>query len=224
MMTGDNAPSTAQLPFDLGSRSAYGREDFFVSSCNEQAVAWLDRWPDWPSPMLVLQGDKGSGKTHLAHVFKERLNGQALIFDDVDAALSRKADYLLEQNIFHAYNRFTDSKTPLLLTSVLPPAAWHIKLADLRSRVSAAPVVKLGAPDDQLMAVVMTKMFSDRQIHVGQDVVAYLLKRIDRSFAAVGAAVTAIDQAALAQKRAITVPLAKAVLDGGLAHDGTAEG
>ena len=92
--------------------------------------------------MLVLQGDKGSGKTHLAHVFKERLNGQALIFDDVDAALSRKADYLLEQNIFHAYNRFTDSKTPLLLTSVLPPAGWDIKVSDLSSRVAGGPRVR----------------------------------------------------------------------------------
>lgn len=218
-MTGDVTPATAQLPFDLGSRSAYGREDFFVSSCNAEAVAWLDRWPDWPSPMLVLQGDKGAGKTHLAHVFKERLGGKALIFDDVDAALARKSDYTLEQEIFHAYNRFADSKMPLLLTAIQPPSHWHIKLADLRSRVAAAPVVKLGAPDDQLMAVVMTKMFSDRQIHVGQDVMSYLLKRIDRSFAAIGAAVTAIDQAALAQKRAITVPLAKAVLDGGIAED-----
>lgn len=221
-MTGDSAPPAAQLPFDLGSRSAYGREDFFVSRCNEQAVAWLDRWPEWPSPILILQGDKGAGKTHLAHVFKERLGGQALIFDDVDAALSRKADYLLEQEIFHAYNRFAESKTPLLLTAVLPPAAWHIKLADLQSRIAAAPVVKLGAPDDQLMAVVMTKMFSDRQIHVAQDVVEYVLKRIDRSFAALGAAVVAIDQAALAQKRAITVPLAKQVLEGAAVDGGSA--
>lgn len=212
-MTDAPPPSTAQLPFDLGSRSAYGREDFFVSECNAHAVAWLDRWPDWPSPLLILQGNKGSGKTHLAHVFKERLAGKALICDDIDAALARKSSYALEQDIFHAYNRFAGSGIPLLLTSVLPPAQWHIKLADLRSRIAAAPVVKLGSPDDQLMAVVMTKMFSDRQIYVGQDVVSYVLKRIERSFAAIGVAVAAIDQAALAQKRAITVPLVKAVLD-----------
>ena len=220
-MTGDAAPPSAQLPFDLGSRSAYGREDFFVSACNAQAVAWLDRWPDWPSPMLILQGDKGAGKTHLAHVFKERLQGKALIFDDVDANLARKADYTLEQDIFHAYNRFADSRMPLLLTAVLPPAQWHVKLADLRSRIAAAPVVRLGPPDDELMAVVMAKMFADRQLHVGQDVTAYLLRRIERSFAAIGAVVTALDQAALAQKRAVTVPLAKAVMDGGIAEDVT---
>lgn len=220
-MTSDVTSSAAQLPFDLGSRSAYGREDFFVSACNADAVAWLDRWPEWPSPLLVLQGDKGAGKTHLAHVFKARLKGKALIWDDVDAQMAQAHDYLLEQEIFHAYNRFADSGMPLLLTCVQPPAHWHIKLADLRSRVAAAPVVKLGAPDDQLMAVVMTKMFSDRQIHVAQDVVAYLLKRIERSFAAIGAVVNAIDQAALAQKRAITIPLAKAVLDDmGLADGG----
>lgn len=210
-MTGD-ASSSSQLPFDLGSRSAYGREDFFVSSCNGEAVAWLDRWPDWPSPMLVLQGDKGAGKTHLAHVFKERLAGKALIWDDADAQLARSADYKLEQDIFHAYNRFADTGVPLLLTAVLPLARWHVRLADLRSRLATAPVAHLGAPDDQLMAVVMTKMFSDRQIHVGQDVVAYLLRRIGRSFAAIGDVVAALDAAALARKRPITVPLAREVL------------
>lgn len=211
-MTPDRT-SPDQLPFDLGSRSAYGREDFFVSDCNAAAVAWLDRWPDWPSPMLILLGDHGAGKTHLAHVFKERLGGKAVIWDDVDAALARASDYLLEQEIFHAYNRFADSGAPLLLTATALPAAWHIKLADLRSRVAAAPVASLGAPDDQLMAVVMTKMFSDRQLYVPQDVMAYLLKRIARSFASIGQVVAAVDQAALAQKRAVTIPLAKDVLD-----------
>ena len=219
-MTRDRTPS-AQLPFDLGQRSAYGREDFFVSDCNAEAVAWLDRWPDWPSPMLVLCGDKGAGKTHLAHVFRARLGGNVLIWDDVDVALAA-GNAQLEQDIFHAYNRFADSGVPVLLTAATLPAAWTVTLADVRSRIAAAPVVRLGAPDDAMMAVVMTKMFSDRQLSVSADVVGYILRRIPRSFAAIGDIAAAVDRAALVEKRAVTVPLVKEVLDGmGMAGEQT---
>ncbi len=201
-----------QLPFDLGTRAAYAREDFWVSPCNAEAVAWLDRFPDWPTPALILQGAPGSGKTHLAHVFQERLKGRALIWDNIDDQLAKSSHYQLEQDIFHAWTRYGDTGQPLLLLAHKPPPAWNIRLADLRSRIQASPVVQLGAPDDQLMAVVMTKMFSDRQLLLTADVTAYLLKRLERSFAALGAAVEAIDRAALAQKRAVTIPLAREAL------------
>lgn len=204
-----------QLPFDLGARAAYGREDFFVSGCNAEAVAWLDRWPDWPAPMLILQGAAGAGKTHLSHVFKERLQGRALIWDDVDLALAGADGAAVAQDIFYAYNRYDSSAAaPLLLTARTSPTAWRVELADLRSRIMAAPCVALLPPDDALMAVVMAKLFADRQLAVAPDVTAYLLRRIGRSFADIGRVVAALDQAALAQRRAITVPFAKNVLDG----------
>ena len=43
---------TAQLPLELAPRPALGREDFLVAPSNEVAVAWIDRWPDWPGPAL----------------------------------------------------------------------------------------------------------------------------------------------------------------------------
>lgn len=201
-----------QLPFDLGTRAAYGRDDFWVSACNAEAVAWLDRWPAWPGPLLILQGPAGAGKTHLTHVFKERLNEAVEVWDDIDQRLSEAGNYQLELEIFHAWTRYADSGQPLLLTATQPPASWNLRLADLRSRVMMAPVAVLGAPDDQLMAVVLTKMFSDRQLLLPAEVAAYLLKRLERSFAALGQAAEAIDRAALAQKRAITIPLVRDVM------------
>ena len=61
-----------QLAFDLGHRSAFGRGDFLVSAANADAVAWIDRWPDWPGRALVIAGPAGCGKTHLVHAFQER--------------------------------------------------------------------------------------------------------------------------------------------------------
>lgn len=208
-----------QLPFDLGVRAAYAREDFWVSPCNAEAVAWLDRYPEWPVPALVLHGPAGSGKTHLAHVFQERLGGRALVWDAVDETLAAATSYQAEQDIFHAWTRYADSGAPLLLLARQAPSAWNIRLADLRSRIQATPVAQLKAPDDQLMSVVLTKMASDRQMLLPGDVTAYLLKRLERSFAAVGQAVEAIDRAALSQKRAVTIPLVRETLQFG-ADDG----
>ena len=62
----------AQLALDLPARPAMGREDYLVAPCNQDGVSWIDKWPDWPAPALVLFGPAGSGKTHLAHVWQNR--------------------------------------------------------------------------------------------------------------------------------------------------------
>jgi chromosomal replication initiation ATPase DnaA len=85
-------------------------------------------------------------------------------------------------------------------------------LPDLTSRLATVPVVTIGAPDDALLAALMVKLFADRQVRIGQDVPAYVLPRLERSFAAVRVAVDALDRAALSQGRPITVPLARETL------------
>ena len=87
-------------------------------------------------------------------------------------------------------------------------------LPDLRSRLAASPAVGVGVPDDALIGAVLVKMFSDRQLQVNQDVITYLLARMERSFAAARRIVAVLDTKALAAKRRITIPFAAHVLDG----------
>lgn len=199
-----------QLPFDLGHRAAYAREDFWVSDSNRAAVAWIDRWPEWPRHCLIVHGPAGCGKTHLGHVLTQATQGRATIVENIDTLLAAPG---AQENLFHLLNR-ADAAHPVLMTSTLPPAGLDVALADLQSRLLAAPAVAVGAPDEQLMAVVMAKLFSDRQIYVTQDVVQFILLRSERSFAALRALVEALDRAALAQKRRVTVPLVREVMQG----------
>lgn len=223
---------TQQLVFDLGHRPALAREDFLVTPSNEVAVAWIDRWPDWPQPVFTVYGASGSGKSHLAEVWRHatgarRLTArdlrdrslaavvgsrEAFLFDGSEQALAD--DPALEEFLFHLYNRLRAAGGFLLLTGEHPPAQWTLRLADLRSRLAAAPAVELGPPDDLLIEAVLFKLFSDRQLKVTREVLAFAVKRMERSFAAARRLVEAADRAALAARRDITVPLMRDILAG----------
>lgn len=224
MTPGPTGTGPSQLVLGLSHRPALGRDDFLVASSNAEAVAWLDRWPDWPATALALHGPAGAGKSHLAQVWRRRSGAAeaagegpldppalaaagAVVLDLGDAASPGA-----ERPVLHLYNLLTERRGHLLLVGREPPARWPIQLPDLRSRLATAPAVALLPPDDELRAAVMVKLFADRQIRVEAEVVSYLLQRLDRSFAAIGQAVAALDEAALAERRPITVPLARVVL------------
>lgn len=215
----------AQLHFTFDHRPAMGLEDFLVAPCNEQAVKWIDSWPDWPGPALCLHGPTGCGKSHLAHVWQARSNAAMLEARDIagqtpDDLLSGAACCILENAdsdvdhpaLLHLYNVVSERRGHLLLTAQQPPARWSIPLEDLRSRLTAASAVQIGKPDEGLVGAVMIKLFADRQILIGKDVLVYLVMRIERSFEAAQQVVDAVDSAALASHRRLTVPLARDVL------------
>ena len=216
-----------QRTFDWGVRPALGREDFLVAPCNEAAVAWLDRWPDWPGPALVIHGPSGSGKSHLAEVWRRRSGAEvvdaaslahaapgggqaaaALVLDGL-GGLGGPID---ERALLHTYNSVAERGGHLLLTALAPPARWPLALPDLVSRLRVAPSVALGLPDDALLAALMLKLFADRQIAVAPEVPAYVVPRIERTFEAAASLVERLDRAALAEGRPVTVPLVRAVL------------
>jgi DnaA regulatory inactivator Hda len=219
-----------QLTFDLGHRPALGAEDFLIAPSNAEAVAWLDRWPDWPAAALVVWGPEGSGKSHLAHVFAERSRALAVTPGELTiervgalaaspAVMVDDAHEAAELPLFHLYNLVAERRASLLLTARAAPAQWPIRLADLRSRLVAAPAVALKPPDDALLGAVMLKLFADRQLAVAEDLVPFLLGQIERSFAAARRTVEALDQAALVAGRKITVPFARAQLRRGAAPE-----
>ena len=135
------------------------------------------------------------------------LDAAALVVEDCDRG------GLDETALFHLINLARENGRFLLLTGRQPPSRWKVALPDLRSRLLAMPALAIGAPDDQVLAALLVKLFADRQLKVGEEVVAYLLGRMERSFAAAARLVDRLDRAALAGHRAVTVPLARAVLD-----------
>ncbi|MBS0520099.1 MAG: DNA replication protein [Proteobacteria bacterium] len=217
-----------QLTFDLGLPApTYAREDFVVASGNREALAWLDRWPDWPAPALALSGPAGAGKTHLGRIWAGRAQARVIRGGDLDgktvadltalasaspAIVIEDADRAPERGLFHLYNLMRERRGSLLLISERPPAHWRIALPDLASRLRAAPAVAVAPPDDELLGSIILKQLADRQLHAGPGVVHYLVSHMERSADAVRHVVAALDRRALAERREIDRRLAADVL------------
>lgn len=209
-----------QLALALDHAENYAREDFLSGPCNEGPLALIDCWPDWPANAIALIGPEGSGKTHLAsmwaaaagaRVISARAIGEAdlpsalatgaLVVEDAAAATDERA-------LFHLINLAREEKAFLLFTARAAPATWPTSLPDLVSRLRALPLVTLQAPDDAMLRAVMVKVAGDRQLALDESVVSYLSTRIERSFAAARAAVIALDNEALRQRRPASRALA----------------
>jgi len=216
--------SAVQMPLEFEHRPSMSGEDFLVAGCNQEAVAWIDRWPGWAG--LALYGPEGCGKSHLANVFAEKtgakiVDGGKLLDLNPDAILQGNkvlaidgADQIPDgQTLFHLINTLKEEGGSLLLTAVNAPARWQVVLPDLASRLNAMPAVEIGPPDDFLMEAVLLKLFSDRQLQVDIEVIKYLVLRMERSFAAARAMVAVLDAQSLAARKNITVPLVRSVLN-----------
>ncbi|HXP95297.1 MAG TPA: DnaA/Hda family protein [Telmatospirillum sp.] len=220
---------SVQFPLDFGHQPGFSAVDFLVAGNNAEAHGQILRWPNWPAFALGLWGPAGCGKSHLAHIHCERSGGVMLaatglshddvpLLADYPAVVVEDADQGVDEAaLFHLFNLLRETGRFLLLTGRDAPSRWGVALPDLRSRLSSIPVISIRPPDDGLLEALLVKLFADRQLRVGRDVLAFILPRMERSFAAARALVAAIDAAALAQRREITVALAKAVM---LAADG----
>ena len=101
----------------------------------------------------------------------------------------------------------------MMITAKSPPSRWGMSLADLSSRLKTATLAEIRPPDDALLAAILVKQFSDRQLSIDSEVVAFVQARIERSFRALGQLVAIADKMALAQKSRISIPLMRLVLE-----------
>lgn len=186
----------------------------------------IDEWPDWAHWAAVVVGAAGSGKSHLANVWRHRSNAisvkaqelneesvrtfpshQALCVEDLDEGIGDATA------LFHLLNLAREHKLSILCTSKVAPGELEIALPDLRSRLRALPLVEIEPADEPLLRAVLVKLFADRQLAVDPQLIAYLAVRTERSLDAVTRLVGEIDRLALSRRRKVTRSLAHEALE-----------
>lgn len=208
-----------QLRLNLRGERTFRREDFVVSPSNAMAVRMLQAWPAWPGDALALIGPPGVGKTHLAALWAAE-SGAATIASDADLAdlgerpalLERDESGLDDEALFHLFNRAARPSNGLLIVSRSAPRLWPVRLPDLQSRLNALPTVELGEPDDALLRDLIVQLFAERGIRAPDELVQYLIPRMERSAAAAESLVARIDEAAAQSHRPIGRHLAREIL------------
>ena len=213
-----------QLIFDFPFKRSYLSQDFYVSENNVNAYKLIESWPNWSSRFINIFGPRGCGKTHLINILKSKIEciflpeskidsdvllkykvKECLIIDDFKNEIDEKLLYTITNM------GFQDNKY-LIVSSLIPLKNFKVKLKDLSSRFTSFLEIGIDLPTDDLLRVILTKNFSDKQISVTKKNVEYILKNIDRSYEKVNLFTNSVDNLSLEKAQPINLSLIKKVL------------
>lgn len=218
--------SADQLVLDIVPAPSFAVEDYVPGEANAEARALASELA-WPTPIGVLLGEAGSGKSHLAHIFAARFGGvcrfdgtppndlgqqNAVIIDGLERWTGEQSHGHDEDALFHTLEAARAAQMPVLVTSREAPENLGLKRPDTVSRLRAGSRATIDQADDALFLAIAIKLFTDRQLMVDPAIADYLLQRMERSYANLSKLIALIDERSLAAGRSITKPLARDVL------------
>ncbi len=210
-----------QLPFDFPKLVSYGAENFYATQSNQKAFDVINSLPEWNTFAIIIYGENGCGKTHLAKFASEKEENSTIIAaKDLDIFYKPEHKLVIVEDIenvnqealFHLFNNLKENGL-LLLTATKSVNHIGFTLKDLRSRLLTIPEIEITEPGDDLILALLLKGFSDLQIDIGNDELQYILKHIERSYTAVYNLIKNIDFHSRSQKRKITIPLIKQAME-----------
>ena len=213
-----------QLILKFPTYQAYKKEDFYVSSSNQEAYDFINSWPKWIKRIINIFGPSGSGKSHLASMLKSKTSclwidsnelnektflkfktQETLIIENLNEKISEKL-------LFTLWNIALQDNKYFLITSTKPLNSYKFKMNDLVSRVNSSLIIGISLPSDDLISVILAKNFSDKQIKVEKKHIDYIIKRIDRSYEKISQFILTLDKYSLKKRSPFSLKLVKEVL------------
>ena len=215
----------SQITFKFPFKTHYYEKDFYVSSNNFDAYKLIENWPQWPGNNINIFGPSGSGKTHLANILNKKINTAFVNAPDVNnnfLSKIKKVDCVIiddyqnniQENLFYSLiNEVLQSNQHMLINSKIPINRTTTNLRDLNSRFKNFISLGIQMPTDELLRVIITKSFSDKQIEVNVRVLEFILKNIDRSYRDIFDLIDKVDSLSLSTGKSININLIKKALN-----------
>ena len=215
----------SQLIFKFPFKTNYIKQDFFVSSSNFEAYKLIESWPNWPDKSINVHGPSGCGKTHLSKILANQMETifinsknfneetvvknklfKCLIIDNFNNDINEKLLYSM-------LNHLKQIDKYVLINSLKPINHYEIKLKDLKSRLEGFIKIGINLPTDELLKVVILKIFSEKQIKISEKNVEYIIKNIERTYDKILKFTKEIDNLSLSTGKVININLIKKVLN-----------
>jgi len=215
---------TDQLILKFPTNNVYLKEDFYVSSSNQEAYEFINSWPKWIKRIANIFGPSGSGKTHLASILKNKTSTLKIESDELndkiffefkinEALIIENLNEKVSENLlFSLWNFALQDNKYLLITSTKPISTYKFTLPDLKSRASGSMIIGINLPSDDLISVILAKNFSDKQIKIEKKHIDYIIKRIDRSYEKISQFISISDKYSLKKGNPFSLKLIKEVL------------
>ena len=215
----------SQLVFKFPFKTKYYEQDYYVSSNNFAAYRLIESWPNWPDKWVNIYGPKGCGKTHLSNILKKKMSLVEIFdakkideekiskFEKLDCLIIDNYENNIDENFFYSIlNHFKQLDTYVVVNSFLPIKNMKLELKDLKSRAESFVSLGIELPTDDLLRVIISKSFSEKQIEISPKISEYIIKNIERSYEKVFKFVKEIDDLSLSSGKSININLIKKVL------------
>ena len=214
-----------QLIFNFPFKRNYLKQDFYVSKNNFNAFKLIESWPKWPSRLVNIFGPKGCGKTHLINILQTKIQSLLILSKNVspDILVEYKTKECLiiddfnnnidEKTLYSIINQSYQDNKYLIISSTISIKKFKTELIDLRSRFSSFVDIGIDLPTDDLVRVILTKHFSDKQIQISEKNIEYILKNIERSYEKINNFSNSIDSLSLTKAQPVKLQLIKKVLN-----------
>ncbi len=215
-----------QLIFEFPFKKKYYEQDFYVSSNNFSAYKLIESWPNWTGNWLNIFGSPGSGKTHLSKILEKKINNVMLLSEkDINDKIVQKSNQftcmiidnfenIIDEKLFYSLlNQSNQLNNYIVINSQKPLKNFRFELLDLKSRIQSFNSIGIDLPTDELLQVIITKTFSDKQVNLNPKTSDYIIKNIDRSYDKIFKFIKDIDQLSLSSGKSININLIKKVLN-----------
>ena len=215
-----------QLVFKFPFKVKYFKQDFYVSSNNFSAYKLIESWPDWPGKWLNVFGMSGSGKTHLSKILEKKINKIKLVeakylnnkiieeLNKIDCLIIDNYQNNIDENLFYSIlNQSKQLDKYIVVNSILSLNELNYNLLDLQSRLNSFIFIGIQLPNDDLLQVIISKFFSDKQINLNPKISEFIIKNVDRSYEKMFNFLKDIDELSLSTGKSININLIKKVLN-----------